>query len=182
MHSSSEEYLHAVLGGEVAWEAVTCWAVEDRATSVPAPASGNAAEQAAKRGPPSGLTPARFRMLFLNYVKEEAELFFAETEQQQAQAAAGHQISSAPPPSSPQPQLRMPTQCVDARAHKDSGSAAPQPPAHRSAAAQSAPGALDESNFPSLGLLMSSSRSDTVRHGSLFFKSTSPTVVHCGHP
>lgn len=159
-------YLHAVLNGVVDLPSIARWSAEECADGFPPPSASTAAEHAPAHATSSAnsplLTPADFRMLFLNYVKEEAEAFFTQGEVQQilAQAASTPQSTKATPASSP----RAPAQSTSAAPGVGDSCATKQPQAQRVAAsATSAPGALDESNFPSLGAVMARRRDATVR-------------------
>ena len=158
-------YLHAVLNGSVSLDTVARWSAEDCADSTPPPSASNGTGHAHEAGSGQSplLTPAGFRVLFLNHVKEEAETFFAQAEVQQmlAQAASTPLSTKATPASSP----RAPAQSAGWGPGAGDGCHLKQSKAQRGAAAAArAPGALDESNFPSLGAVMAR-RSDAMVRG-----------------
>ena len=173
-------YLHAVLSGNVDVPSVARWSAEECADGSPPPsasiADGNAHAHSASSGTAPLLTPANFRVLFLNYVKEEAEAFFTQAEVQQllAQAVSTPQSAKATPASSP----RAPAQSTGAGPGVGDSCATRQPQAQRGAtSAPSAPGALDESNFPSLGAVMAR-RSDATVCSAIFVVCNNDYLFH----
>ena len=159
-------YLHAVLNGNVDLLLVARWSAEECADGSPPPSANTSAEHAHAHAASSAnsplLTPAGFRVLFLDYVKTEAGAFFMQAEVQHmlAQAASTPQSAKATPACSP----RAPSQSTGAGPSEVDSCASKQPQAQQGAAsAPSAPGALDESNFPSLGAVMARRSDATVR-------------------
>jgi len=164
MHGDACDYLHAVLEGGLGddLDALASWSVADNSTTALPPAPGVALNHDAHCAcaAPAGLTPARFRALFLGHVRAEAEALLAETEPLAAQAGAGGHGCGSAGPSSPQPQQR-PAPAARAGASAAGARGAPAAPPPRPAGAHSAPGALDDANFPALSTC--SARSGKVR-------------------
>jgi len=164
MHGDACDYLHAVLEGGLGddLDALASWSVADNSTTALPPAPGVALNHDAHCAcaAPAGLTPARFRALFLGHVRAEAEALLAETEPLAAQAGAGGHGCGSAGPSSPQPQQR-PAPAASAGASAAGARGAPAAPPPRPAGAHSAPGALDDANFPALSTC--SARSGKVR-------------------
>jgi len=164
MHDGACDYLHAVLDGGLGddLDALASWSVADDSTTASPPAPGTAVDHDAHCAcaAPPGLTPARFRALFLGHIRAEAEALLAETEPLAAQAGAGGHGCGSAGPSSPQPQQR-PAPAASAGASAVGARGAPPATAPRPAGAHSAPGALDDANFPALST--SSARSGKVR-------------------
>ncbi len=153
MHGGARDYLHSVLDGGLGddLDALASWSVADDSTTASAPAPRMAVDNDAHCAcaAPPGLTPACFRALFLGHIRAEADALLAETEPLAAQAGAGGQGCGSAGPSSPQPQQR-PAPAASAGASAAGARGAPAAPAPRPAGAHSAPGALDDANFPAL--------------------------------
>jgi len=153
MHGGARDYLHSVLDGGLGddLDALASWSVADDSTTASAPAPRMAVDNDAHCAcaAPPGLTPACFRALFLGHIRAEADALLAETEPLAAQAGAGGQGCGSAGPSSPQPQQR-PAPAASAGASAAGARGAPAAPAPRPAVAHSAPGALDDANFPAL--------------------------------
>jgi len=164
MHGGARDYLHSVLDGGLGddLDALASWSVADDSTTASAPAPRMAVDNDAHCAcaAPPGLTPACFRALFLGHIRAEADALLAETEPLAAQAGAGGQGCGSAGPSSPQPQQR-PAPAASAGASAAGARGAPAAPPPRPAGAHSAPGALDDANFPALSTC--SARSGKVR-------------------